>query len=156
MYRKIIVIGESSGKTTFVRKLTGNNQAPMPTLGVELNSYQMTPQMRLNIWDVSASYRGSNMGHGYYMGADGCLLFFDASANRSPEALRELITLQAREVSRVCENIPIVVVGNCIDGDIEDMNDVMNNIMSNASWCLISARDEIDIHRPLELLNGQF
>jgi GTP-binding nuclear protein Ran len=64
-----------------------------------------------NIWDTAGQERFGGLREGYYLEADCAIIMFDVT---SPVTYRNVTTWH-RDLTRVCPNIPIVLVGNKIN-----------------------------------------
>jgi GTP-binding nuclear protein Ran len=114
---KLILVGDGGvGKTTFVKRhQTGDFQkAYIPTMGVQVSqlTFQTTHGSAIfNIWDTACQERFAGLREGYYLEANCGIVVFDVT---SPGSYRNVASWH-RDLSRVCPNIPIVLVGNKID-----------------------------------------
>src|SRR5579883_2671008 len=78
---KIIFVGEANtGKSTYLLRQVSDQFRPQytPTLGVEV--YPLRFQTNLgpicfNVWDCAGDQRYGGLRDGYFIGAEGCLLF---------------------------------------------------------------------------------
>lgn len=117
---KVIVCGDAKvGKTQLINRLVIKDfeKKYIPTLGCEVfptvistREEDDSPKVKLNIWECSGSHEG--LGDGYFVGAQGAIIVYDAQAPN----LRN-ITKKIREIRRVCEKIPIFVLGNKCEGE---------------------------------------
>ena len=114
---KLVVIGDGGvGKTTYVKRhLTGEFQKPyIPTRGAECNIidfYTNHGKIRFHIWDTAGQEKFGNLRECYYIGAQCAIIMFDLTSRQTyknvPKWHKDLI--------KICENIPIVLVGNKAD-----------------------------------------
>lgn len=114
---KLVLVGDGGvGKTTFVKRhQTGEFEKKyVPTLGVQVSQlYFMTSrgQILFNIWDTAGQERFGGLREGYYLEAQCAIIMFDVT---SPSTYHSITTWH-RDLTRVCPDIPIVLVGNKID-----------------------------------------
>ncbi|KAH9412026.1 GTP-binding protein [Ordospora pajunii] len=111
---KIIVLGESDvGKTCLLHKYKEDDfkQSLMTTIGVDTVSKSIVldgKNIMLNIWDTAGQERFFSITKSYYRNADGILLIFDVSDERT-------FSCVDRWVGRIREetcNVPLFLVGN--------------------------------------------
>jgi GTP-binding nuclear protein Ran len=114
---KLVLIGDGGvGKTTFVKRhRTGEFEKKyVPTAGVEVSQLTIHTNrgdILFNIWDTAGQERFGGLREGYYLEAQCAIIMFDVT---SPGTLKSVNTWH-RDLTRVCPNIPIVLVGNKID-----------------------------------------
>lgn len=114
---KLVLVGDGGvGKTTFVKRhQTGEFEKKyIPTLGVQVSqlTFQTSRGLILyNVWDTAGQERFGGLREGYYLEANCAIIMFDVT---SPGTYRNVATWH-RDLTRVCPNIPIVLVGNKID-----------------------------------------
>ena len=114
---KLILIGDGGvGKTTFVKRhLTGEfEKRYVATCGAEVHPITFTTDygpIKFNVWDTAGQEKFSGLRDGYYVESQCGIIMFDVTSRITyknvPNWHRDLI--------RVCENIPIVLVGNKVD-----------------------------------------
>lgn len=114
---KLVLIGDGGvGKTTFVKRhLTGEYEKRyIATVGVEVHPLKFSTtrgNVVFNVWDTAGQEKLSGLRDGYYIGGQCGIIMFDVTSRITyknvPKWHRDLI--------RVCENIPIVLVGNKVD-----------------------------------------
>jgi len=114
---KLVLIGDGGvGKTTFVKRhLTGEfEKRYIATLGVEvhpLTFFTSRGPIMFNVWDTAGQEKLSGLRDGYYIGGNCGIIMFDVSSRITyknvPKWYKDLV--------RVCDNIPIVLVGNKVD-----------------------------------------
>ncbi len=116
---KLVLAGDGGiGKTSLVRRLTQGNYEKkyIATLGVEVQSLVLTTntnigKVKLNLWDTAGQEKLSGLREGYYIAADCAIVMFDVTSIITFKDIAMWIT----GLRRVCNNIPIVVVGNKVD-----------------------------------------
>ncbi|CAD8123520.1 unnamed protein product [Paramecium sonneborni] len=114
---KLVVVGDGAvGKTTFVRRhLTGEFEKKyIATQGVEVSQvifYTTHGPIRLVIWDTAGQEKLGGLREGYYIGAHCSIIMFDVTSRISYKNVPKW----HKDLTRICENIPIVLVGNKVD-----------------------------------------
>lgn len=114
---KLILVGDGGvGKTTFVRRhMTGEfEKRYVATRGVEV--YPMTfstnyGPILFNVWDTAGQERYGGLRDGYYIKGQCAIIMFDVTARVSYKSVPNW----HRDITRVCENIPIVLCGNKVE-----------------------------------------
>eukprot|EP01087_Luapelamoeba_hula_P006219 TRINITY_DN162_c0_g1_i1.p1 TRINITY_DN162_c0_g1~~TRINITY_DN162_c0_g1_i1.p1 ORF type:complete len:215 (+),score=49.12 TRINITY_DN162_c0_g1_i1:64-708(+) len=114
---KLILVGDGGvGKTTFVKRhLTGEFEKKyVATLGVEVHPLPFTTnfgQIVFNCWDTAGQEKFGGLRDGYYIQGQAAIIMFDVTARLTYKNVPNW----HRDLVRVCENIPIVLVGNKVD-----------------------------------------
>jgi GTP-binding nuclear protein Ran len=114
---KLILVGDGGvGKTTFVKRhLTGEFEKKyVATLGAEVHPLQFTTSMgkiKFNVWDTAGQEKFAGLRDGYYIEATCGIIMFDVTSRITYKNVPNW----HRDLVRVCENIPIVLVGNKVD-----------------------------------------
>ena len=114
---KLVLCGDGgTGKTTFVKRhLTGEFEKKyIATLGVEVHPIVFctsSGNIHFDVWDTAGQEKLSALRDGYYIGADCGIIMFDV-CNR---ITYKNVTNWYKQLTRVCEGIPIVLVGNKVD-----------------------------------------
>jgi GTP-binding nuclear protein Ran len=114
---KLILVGDGGvGKTTFVRRhMTGEfEKRYVATRGVEVYPMPFTTnlgQIIFNCWDTAGQERYGGLRDGYYIQGQCAIIMFDVTARLSYKNVPNW----HRDITRVCENIPIVLCGNKVD-----------------------------------------
>jgi GTP-binding nuclear protein Ran len=114
---KVLLVGNGGvGKTTLLKRhKTGEFEKKyVATVGVEvhpLKFYTNNGSVCFNMWDCAGQEKFGGLRDGYYIGADAVIFMFDLTRKNTFNNLGTWI----RDVKRVCENIPCVVVGNKCD-----------------------------------------
>jgi GTP-binding nuclear protein Ran len=114
---KLVLIGDGgTGKTTFVKRhITGEfEKRYIATQGVEvhpLRFFTSRGPIVFNVWDTAGQEKLSGLRDGYYIGGNCGIIMFDVCSRITyknvPKWYKDLV--------RVCDNIPIVLVGNKVD-----------------------------------------
>jgi GTP-binding nuclear protein Ran len=114
---KLVLIGDGGvGKTTFVKRhLTGEYEKRyIATVGVEvhpLTFFTSRGPICFNVWDTAGQEKLSGLRDGYYIGGQCGIIMFDVTSRITYKNVPKW----HRDLVRVCENIPIVLVGNKVD-----------------------------------------
>ena len=114
---KLVLCGDGgTGKTTFVKRhLTGEfEKRYIATLGVEVHPmdfWTSRGKIRFQVWDTAGQEKLSCLRDGYYIGAHCAIIMFDVCSR----VTYKNVTKWYKELTRVCEGIPIVLVGNKVD-----------------------------------------
>lgn len=114
---KLVVIGDGGvGKTTFVKRhVTGEYEKRyIATVGVEVHPLTFNTSrgtVCFNVWDTAGQEKLSGLRDGYYIGAQCGIIMFDVTSRITYKNIPKW----HRDLSRVCENIPIVLIGNKVD-----------------------------------------
>ena len=148
---KIIFVGEANtGKTTFLRHHVTSEFRPQyhPTMGVEV--YPLLFQTNLgpicfNVWDCAGDERYGGLRDGYFLMANGCLLFGGNSVGD--------LEKWNNDVVRVTGPIPTVVVAS--KSDLAEMKTrLVSNfaIRKNLPFVSVSSRNNDNCERPFLLL----
>ena len=114
---KLVLCGDGgTGKTTFVKRhLTGEFEKKyIATNGAEVHPMIFNTtrgKICLEVWDTAGQEKLSALRDGYYIGAECGIIMFDV-CNRI--TYKNVVTWY-KALTRVCEGIPIVLVGNKVD-----------------------------------------
>ncbi len=114
---KLVLIGDGGvGKTTFVKRhLTGEFEKKyIATLGVEVHPMPFHTNkglFKFNVWDTAGQEKLGGLRDGYYIGGQCGILMFDVCSRITYQNVPKWY----KDLVRVCENIPIVLVGNKVD-----------------------------------------
>ncbi|EAN30507.2 Ras-related protein rab7 [Theileria parva strain Muguga] len=135
---KIIILGDSGvGKTSlmnqFINKRFTNQYratigADFLTMGITVDDKEVT----LQIWDTAGQERFQSLGTAFYRGADGCMLVYDTTNQKTFESIESwksefLIQIDPKSP----DTFPFALVGNKID-DTENKKVSTNKALS---WC---------------------
>ena len=114
---KCVLVGDGgTGKTTFVKRhLTGEFEKKyVATLGVEVHPlvfHTNRGPIRFNVWDTAGQEKFGGLRDGYYIQGDCAILMFDVTSRITYKNIPNWY----RDLTRVCENIPMVLCGNKVD-----------------------------------------
>ena len=143
------------GKTTFVKRhLTGEFEKKyVATLGVEvrcLDFHTNRGVLKFNCWDTAGQEKFGGLRDGYYIKGQCAIIMFDVTARITYKHVPNW----HRDLTRVCDNIPIVLVGNKVD--VKDRKVTAKSITfrrkKNMPYYDISVKEQWNIEKPfLEL-----
>ena len=114
---KLVLVGDGGvGKTTFVKRhLTGEfEKRYIATLGVEVHPmpfFTNHGQVNFNVWDTAGQEKLGGLRDGYYIGGNCGIIMFDVCSRITYSNVPKWY----KDLTRVCEAIPIVLVGNKVD-----------------------------------------
>ncbi|XP_010449020.1 PREDICTED: GTP-binding nuclear protein Ran-2-like isoform X1 [Camelina sativa] len=149
---KLLIVGDAgTGKTTFVKRhLTGEfEQNYEPTVGVDvqpLEFFTNRGKIRFECWDTAGQeeYRGLKDAH--YVQGQCAIIMFDV---RSRATYHNLDTWY-RDLRRVCENIPIVLCGNKVEGPHREIKakQIEFHRLKGLQYYEISTKNNSDFEKP--------
>merc|ERR1712160_50814 len=149
---KCLLVGDGGvGKTTFVKRhLTGEFEKKyVATIGVEVHAMPFdTNRGRLifNVWDTAGQEKFGGLRDGYYIQGQCAVIMFDVTSRITYKNVPNW----HRDIVRVCENIPIVLVGNKVD--VKDRQVKAKNIQfhrkKNLQYYDLSARSNYNFEKP--------
>ena len=114
---KLILVGDGgTGKTTFVKRhLTGEfEKRYVATVGVDvhpLTFFTSRGKICFNGWDTAGQEKFGGLRDGYYVEGQCAIIMFDVTSRNTYKNVPNWY----RDITRVCDNIPIVLVGNKVD-----------------------------------------
>ena len=114
---QVVIIGDGGvGKTTFVKRhISGEFQKPyIPTKGAEVSHIDFTTnrgKLRFTIWDTAGQEKFGNLRECYYIDAQCAIIMFDLTSRQTYKNVPKW----HKDLTKICENIPIVLVGNKAD-----------------------------------------
>ena len=114
---KLILVGDGGvGKTTFVKRhLTGEFEKKyVATLGVEVHPlvfHTNRGPIKFNVWDTAGQEKFGGLRDGYYIQGQCAIIMFDVTSRITYKNVPNW----HRDLTRVCENIPIVLCGNKVE-----------------------------------------
>ena len=149
---KLILVGDGGvGKTTFVnRHLTGEFEKKyVATLGVEVHPlvfHTNRGPIKFNVWDTAGQERFGGLRDGYYIQGQCAIVMFDVTSRITYKNVPNW----HRDLTRVCENIPIVLTGNKVE--IKDRKVKAKQITfhrkKNLQYYDISAKSNYNFEKP--------
>jgi GTP-binding nuclear protein Ran len=114
---KLLLVGDGGvGKTCFVKRhLTGDfEKRYIATVGVDVHPLTfVTSRGKIGFmcWDTAGQERFGGLRDGYYIQADCGIIMFEVTSRQTYRNVPNWY----RDITRVCDNIPIVLVGNKVD-----------------------------------------
>eukprot|EP00357_Protocruzia_adherens_P018754 CAMPEP_0115012548 /NCGR_PEP_ID=MMETSP0216-20121206/24812_1 /TAXON_ID=223996 /ORGANISM="Protocruzia adherens, Strain Boccale" /LENGTH=216 /DNA_ID=CAMNT_0002381645 /DNA_START=29 /DNA_END=679 /DNA_ORIENTATION=- len=114
---KLILVGDGGvGKTTFVKRhMTGEFEKQyIATMGAQVHPLVFHTNhgpIKLNVWDTAGQEKLCGLRDGYYIEGQCAIVMFDVSSRVTYKNVPKWY----KDLTRVCENIPIVMVGNKVD-----------------------------------------
>jgi GTP-binding nuclear protein Ran len=149
---KCILLGDGGvGKTTYVKRhISGEFEKKyVPTLGVDVRPLKFSTNygpICFNVWDTAGQEKFGGLRDGYYIQGQCAILMFDVTNRTSYKNVQNW----HRDLVRVCENIPIVLVGNKVD--IKDRRVKAKNITFHRKKTLpyydVSAKSNYNFEKP--------
>lgn len=149
---KLILVGDGGvGKTTLVKRhLTGEFEKKyIPTLGVEVHRLKFQTNfgaIQFNVWDTAGQEKFGGLRDGYYIKGECAIMMFDVTSRITYKNVPNWY----RDIVRVCECIPIVLVGNKVD--VKDRQVKARQIQfhrkRNLQYYDISARSNYNFEKP--------
>ena len=83
-------------------------------MGCEVHSLKFSTnygEIILNVWDTAGQEKFGGLRDGYYVGSKGAIIMFDVTSRITYRSVGEW----HRDITRVCDNIPMVLTGNKVD-----------------------------------------
>lgn len=114
---KLLLVGDGGvGKTTLVKRhLTGEFEKKyIPTRKVEVHPLKFNTNcvtLAFNVWDTAGQEKFCGLRDGYYIQGQCAIIMFDVTSR----VTYKNVPNWHRGILRVCEKIPIVLVGNKVD-----------------------------------------
>lgn len=149
---KLVLVGDGGvGKTTFVKRhQTGEFEKKyIATLGVEVHPmpfFTTLGQVKFNVWDTAGQEKLGGLRDGYYIGGQCAIIMFDVCARITYSNVPKWY----KDMTRVCENIPIVLIGNKVD--VKDRKVKAKQITfhrkKNLQYYDISAKSNYQFEKP--------
>ena len=149
---KLVLVGDGgTGKTTFVKRhLTGEFEKKyIATLGVEVHPmpfFTSKGQILFNVWDTAGQEKLGGLRDGYYIGGHCGIIMFDVCSRITYQNVPKWY----KDLVRVCENVPIVLVGNKVD--VKDRKVKAKQITfhrkKNLQYYDISAKSNYQFEKP--------
>ena len=118
---KILLLGDTAvGKTCFLKRYTDDTfqDAYLSTIGFDYKYKIVTlengKKVKLQLWDTAGQERFRTIAKSYYKGAQGIILMYDVTSQRTFDNIRKWLTQIKEEASnKVC----IILIANKIDSD---------------------------------------
>ncbi|CAL6327105.1 unnamed protein product [Bathycoccus prasinos] len=137
---KLVLVGDGgTGKTTFVKRhLTGEFEKKyLPTVGVAVHPLDFNTNcgpIRFDCWDTAGQEKFGGLRDGYYIHGQCAIIMFDVTSRTTYKN----VPTWHRDITRVCEDIPIVLCGNKVD--------VRNR--QNLQYYELSAKSNYNFEKP--------
>merc|ERR1712086_511516 len=149
---KLVLVGDGGvGKTTFVKRhLTGEFEKKyIATLGVEVHPmpfFTSKGKIVFNVWDTAGQEKLGGLRDGYYINGNCGIIMFDVCSRITYQNVPKWY----KDIVRVCENIPITLVGNKVD--VKDRKVKAKQIVfhrkKNLQYYDISAKSNYQFEKP--------
>jgi GTP-binding nuclear protein Ran len=149
---KLILVGDGGvGKTTFVKRhISGEfEKRYVATRGVEVHPLKFTTNLgpiQFNVWDTAGQEKFGGLRDGYYIQGQCAIIMFDVTSRITYRSVPNWY----RDITRVCENIPIVMCGNKVE--IKDRKVQAKRInfhrKKNLQYYEISAKVNYNFEKP--------
>merc|ERR1719326_2042428 len=149
---KLVLVGDGGvGKTTFVKRhLTGEFEKQYnATIGVEVRPmpfYTSKGQIKFNVWDTAGQEKLGGLRDGYYIGGQCGIIMFDVTSRITYQNVPKWY----KDLVRVCDNIPICLVGNKVD--VKDRKVKAKQITfhrkKNLQYYDVSAKSNYNFEKP--------
>merc|ERR1712232_929210 len=121
----------------------------IPTLGVEVHPLKFHTSkgpIMFNVWDTAGQEKFGGLRDGYYIQGHAAIIMFDVTSRITYKNVPNW----HRDLVRVCDNIPIVLVGNKVD--VKDRKVKPKAIVfhrkKNLQYYDISARSNYNFEKP--------
>jgi len=150
---KLVLVGDGGvGKTTFVKRHKSGEfeKKYVATLGVEvhpLTFYTSLGAIVYNCWDTAGQEKFGGLRDGYYVGGKAAIIMFDVTSRITYKS----VSVWHRDLTRVCENIPIVLCGNKVDvkdRKVKPRHIVFHRKKPNIQYYDISAKSNYNFEKP--------
>lgn len=149
---KLILVGDGgTGKTTFIKRhLTGEfEKRYIATVGVDVHplTFQTNRgKIAFNCWDTAGQEKFGGLRDGYYIQGNCAIIMFDVTSRNTYKNVPNWY----RDIVRVCDNIPIVLVGNKVDAVNREVKAKMITFHRKKSlqYYDISAKSNYNFEKP--------
>jgi len=150
---KLILVGDGGvGKTTFVKRHKSGEfeKRYIATLGVEVHPLTFWTNLGpiiFDCWDTAGQERFGGLRDGYYINGQSAIIMFDVTSRVSYKN----VPIWHRDLTRVCDDIPIVLCGNKVD--VKDRKVMPKQITfqrkkANIQYYDISAKSNYNFEKP--------
>ena len=148
---KLILLGDGGvGKSSFIsrffkqsfeRRYSPTTEAMIHTLVL----YTNRGAIKFNVWDTVGQEKGGSLRDNYYIQADGAIIMFDLTSRVS----HRNISNWHSDLTRMCENIPIVIGGNKFDLERKvTAKQITFHRKKNLQYYDMSAKSNYNIEKP--------
>jgi GTP-binding nuclear protein Ran len=149
---KLVLVGDGGvGKTTFIKRhKTGEFERKyVATMGAEVSSLSFSTtvgNIMFNIWDTAGQEKFGGLRDGYYIGGQAAIIMFDVTARITYKSVPHWY----KDLTRVCDNIPIVLCGNKVDCKDRKVKpkDIQFHRKKNLQYYDISAKSNYNFEKP--------
>jgi len=149
---KLILVGDGgTGKTTFVKRhLTGEfEKRYIATVGVDvhpLHFHTNCGMICFNCWDTAGQEKFGGLRDGYYIQGQCAIIMFDVTSRNTYRSVPNWY----RDIVRVCDTIPMVLVGNKVDAPDRVVKAKMINFhrKKTLQYYDISAKTNYNFEKP--------
>merc|ERR1712083_96068 len=150
---KLILVGDGgTGKTTFVKRHESGEfeKAYEPTIGVEVHPLDFHTNygaLRFYCWDTAGQEKFGGLREGYYIHANCAIIMFDVTSRLTYKS----VPVWHRDLTRVCDNIPIVLCGNKVDSKDRKVTPKQISFQrkkANIQYYDISAKSNYNFEKP--------
>jgi GTP-binding nuclear protein Ran len=149
---KLLLVGDGgTGKTTFVKRHKSGEfeKKYVATVGAEvhpLTFYTNKGPVKFVVWDTAGQEKFGGLRDGYYIQSHAAIIFFDVTARTTYKNVNKWYT----DLTRVCGNIPIVLVGNKVDVKERKVKPKMITFhrKKNIQYYDISAKSNYNYEKP--------
>jgi len=145
---KLILLGDGGvGKSSFIsrffkqsfeRRYSPTTEAMIHTLVL----YTNRGAIKFNVWDTVGQEKGGSLRDNYYIQADGAIIMFDLTSRVS----HRNISNWHSDLTRMCENIPIVIGGNKFE--LEEHKKITFHRKKNLQYYDMSAKLNYNLEKP--------
>jgi GTP-binding nuclear protein Ran len=140
------------GKTTFVKRHKSGEfeKKYVATVGVEVTKMKFVTNLGplvFNVWDTAGQEKFGGLRDGYYVGAQCAIIMFDVTSRITYKSVKTW----HRDLTRVCENIPIVLCGNKVDvkdRQVKPKHITFHRKKPNIQYYDISAKSNYNFEKP--------
>jgi GTP-binding nuclear protein Ran len=160
---KLVLVGDAGvGKTTFVKrhKIGEFEKTYLPTQGVEVHKlpfHTTYGPVVFDAWDTAGQERFSGLRDGYYIDGKAAILMFDVTNRDSYKNIPHW----HKDIQRICEEIPTVLLGNKSDVKERKVTPKMvsHHRKTNIQYYDVSAKSQSNFEKPflylLKKLSGK-
>jgi len=149
---KLVLVGDGGvGKTTFVKRhLSGEFEKKyVATIGVSVHPLVFHTNfgpIRFNVWDTAGQEKYGQLRDGYYISGDCAIVMFDVTSRITYKHVPQW----HRDLTRVCENIPMVLCGNKVEVKDRKVKAKAINFhrKKNLQYYEISAKSNYNFEKP--------
>jgi GTP-binding nuclear protein Ran len=149
---KVVLVGDGGvGKTTFVKRhLTGEFEKKyVATQGAEVRPLPFSTSygnIRFNVWDTAGQEKFAGLRDGYYVESQAAIIMFDVTSR----VTYKNVPNWHRDIVRVCDDIPVVLVGNKVDVKSRKVKASQINFhrRKNIQYFDVSAKSNYNFDKP--------